>query len=259
MKLILRLISGGVAAAMLLLLASTLHAQPATSVTQAKAAFDKGDLASAEALLAPLVAGDTPDAAACHQLALVRQRQKRAAEAVALLEQATKIDPTKPDYFSALGIALSQRMDDASFIQIPFLASKMKKAFERSVALDPNHLPGLIGLARYLNNAPEIAGGSREKAEEYAQRVLKLNPFLGEIELGNIAEKADDFAGALTHYEAASQLQPKNAGMHTAAGRMLAKLDRKGEARERLQLALKLDPQRQAAQKALAELDAPGS
>ena len=106
MKTILQLIPGGVAAAMLLLLAGTVHAQPAAPVAQAKAAFDQGDLATAEALLAPLATGTTPDAAACHQLALVRQRQKRDADAVALLEQATKLDPTKPDYFSALGIAV---------------------------------------------------------------------------------------------------------------------------------------------------------
>ncbi|HTZ19729.1 MAG TPA: tetratricopeptide repeat protein [Opitutaceae bacterium] len=255
MKTVLQLIPRSIATALLLFLASTIHAQPTTLLAQAKAAFDQGDLASAETLLAPLATGDTPDAAVCHQLALVRQRQKRTEEAVTLLEQATKLDPTKPDYFSALGIVLSQRMAEAPFIQVPFLATKLRKAFERSVALDPNHLPGLIGLARFYRNAPEIAGGSPEKAGEYAQRVLKLNPFLGEIELGNIAENADDFAGALTHFEAASQLQPKNAAMHAAAGRMLAKLDRKTEARERLQLALKLDPKHQAAQKALAELD----
>jgi Flp pilus assembly protein TadD len=259
MKTNLRFIPRSVATAMLLLLTATIHAQPTTLLAQAKAAFDQGDLASTETLLAPLLTGDTPDAAACHQLALVRQRQKRAAEAVTLLEQATKLAPTKPDYFSALGIALGQRMDEVSFIQVPFLATKMRKAFDRSVALDPNHLPGLIGLARFYSNAPEIAGGSPEKAGEYAQRVLKLNPFLGEIELGNIAEKAGDFAGALTHFEAASQLQPKNAGLHVAAGRTLARLGRKTEARERLNLALKLEPQHQAAQKALAELDAPGT
>jgi len=259
MKTTLRFIPRSIATAMLLLLTATIHAQPTTLLAQAKAAFDQGDLASAETLLAPLVTADTPDAAACHQLALVRQRQKRAAEAVTLLEQATKLAPTKPDYFSALGIALGQRMDEVSFVQVPFLASKMRKAFERSVALDPNHLAGLIGLARFYSNAPEIAGGSPEKAGEYAQRVLKLNPFLGEIELGNIAEKGADFAGALTHFESASQLQPKNAGTHAAAGRMLAKLGRKAEARERLQFALKLDPQSHAAQKALAELDGTGT
>jgi Flp pilus assembly protein TadD len=259
MKTTLRFIPRSIATAMLLLLTATIHAQPTTLLAQAKAAFDQGDLASAETLLAPLLTGDTPDAAACHQLALVRQRQKRAAEAVTLLEQATKLDPTKPDYFSALGVVLSQCMDEVPFIQVPFLATKLRKAFERSVALDPNHLPGLIGLTRFYSNAPEIAGGSPEKAGEYAQRVLQLNPFLGEIELGNIAEKAGDFAGALTHFEAASQMQPKNAGPHVAAGRMLAKLDRKAGARERLQLALKLDPKSQAAQKALAELDASGS
>jgi Flp pilus assembly protein TadD len=259
MKTTLRFIPRSIATAMLLFLASATHAQPTTLLAQAKAAFDQGDLATAETLLAPLLKGDPPDADACHQLALVRQRQKRAAEAVTILEQATKLAPTKPDHFSALGIALGQRMDEASFIQVPFLASKMRKAFEHSIALDPNHLTGLIGLARFYDNAPEIAGGSREKAEEYAQRVLKLNPFLGEIELGNIAEKSGDFAGALTHFDSASQLQPKNAGVHAAAGRTLARLGRKAEARERLQLALKLEPEHQAAQKALAELDAPGT
>jgi Flp pilus assembly protein TadD len=259
MKTTLRSIPRSVATAMLLLLTSTMHAQPTTLLAQAKAAFDQGDLASAETLLAPLLTGDTPDAAACHQLALVRQRQQRAAEAVTLLEQATKLAPTKPEYFSALGVALNQRMGEVSFIQVPFLATKLRKAFERSVALDPNHLAGLVGLARFYSNAPEIAGGNPEKAGEYAQRVFKLNPFLGEIELGNIAEKGGDFAGALTHFESASQLQPQDAGPHAAAGRTLARLNRKTEARERLQLALKLEPQNQAAQKALAELDAPGT
>lgn len=226
-------------------------------LTQAKAALKTGDLATAETLLTPLTTGEKPDAAAVHQLGLVRQRQQRATDAVALFEQATKLDATKPEYFSALGVAISQRMGDVTFMQQAMLSGKMKKAFAKSIELDPNHLDGLIGLTRFYSNAPEIAGGSLEKAAEFAERVKKINPFLGELELGTVAERREDFAAALTHYDAASQLKPDHANEHVLAGRMLAKLGRKDDARVRFETALKLDPKREAAKKALAALDAP--
>ncbi len=223
-------------------------------VAQAKAALQNGDLAAAETLLVPLTIAEKPDAAACHQLALVRQRQRRAADAVTLLERATALDAAQPEYFSALGAALSERMRDVTFMQQAMLAGKMKKAFAKSVELDAQHIPGLIGLARFYANAPEIAGGSLEKAQEFATRVQKLHPFLGALELGTVAERAEDFAAALAHFDAASALQPKSAGAHAAAGRMLAHLGRKAEARTRLQHALELDPQRDSTRQALAAL-----
>jgi len=241
-----------------LLLTATAFAQSASSTTptieQAKAALQKGDLAGAEALLTPLTTGEKPDAAACHQLGLVRQRQRRANDAIALHEQATKLDPAKPDYFSALGIAVGESMREATFAEQGMRAVKLKKAFARSVELDPNHVPGLIGLARFYAGAPEIAGGSLEKAAEYARRVATLNPYLGALELAQIAERTEDFATALGHYETALRLQPKNAGAHVSAGRMLAKLSRTAEARSRFETALQLDPAREAARKALADL-----
>ena len=210
-------------------------------------------------MLTPLTTADAKDAAAFFQLGQLRLRQQRVADAVDAFEQATKLDATKPDYFSQLGIAVSVKMQQANFLATPMLASKMKKALEKSVALDPNHLPGLIGLARFSVNAPTIAGGSLEKAKAYAERVQKLDPFLGELELGNVAEHGADFAAALTHYEAASQLQPKNARVHVSSALMLAKLGRKDEARQRLQTALALNPSSESAKNALAELAAPAA
>ena len=224
------------------------------ALEQAKAATQKGDLAAAEALLAPLITGEKPEAAACHLLGLVRQRQGRAAEAVALHERATALVATNPEYFSALGVALSERMRELPFTQQAVLAGKLKKAFAKSVELDPNHVPGLIGLVRFYANAPEIAGGSLEKAKELAERVRKLAPFYGELELGMVAERAEDFTEAHARFEAAAKLQPKNAGAHVSAGRMLAKLGRKDAARAEFQRALELDAKNEGAQRALAEL-----
>lgn len=239
-----------------LTLAARLCAQ--SPVEQAAAALKAGDLAAAETLLAPLAAGEKPDPAAVHQLSLVRLRQNKAAEAVTLAEQAVKLSPGTADYQASLGQALSRRIGEVGFMQQAMIAGRMRKAFEKAAELDPNHLGALIGLSRYYTNAPEIAGGSPAKAKEYAQRVRTLHPVLGETELGNIAEKEENFAAALTHYEALSALQPDHGWPHYLCGRTLAKLGRKDEARTRLEAALRHDPKMgETVQKALAELDQP--
>lgn len=238
----------------LFFLACALAAQPLSPVDQAGEAINKNDLAAAEAALAPLTGADSSNGAAFFQLGNLRTKQRRVDDAVAAFERATKLDATKPDYFSQYAIALSMKIPGANFIEQATLATKMKKAFEKSVALDPKHIPGLIGLARYYSNAPEIAGGSLEKASEFAQRVKALNPFNGELELADVAERGEDFAAALAHFEAAGKLKPDHAGCLAMAGRMLAKLDRKAEARERFEAALKLDPMNVIAKKGLAEV-----
>jgi Flp pilus assembly protein TadD len=240
-----------------LLILTTMQAQTAAPLDDARAALKANDLAGAESLLLPLTGAEAKDAAAFHALGQLRERQRNLKEAVAAYEQATRLDATQPEYFSALGIALSQRMGEMNFMQQAMVAGKMKKAFEKSVELDPKHLAGLIGLARYYTNAPEIAGGSLEKAKEFAARIAALVPFLGETEFGNIAEKGEDFAGALVRYEAALRSRPDDAGLLLACGRNLARLGRKDEARARFEAALRLNPNLESAKKALAGLDAP--
>jgi Flp pilus assembly protein TadD len=217
----------------------------------------KSLLAAFAAVVLTTIATAQIDAAALHQQSIERLQQKNTKEAVELAEQATKADSTKAEYFSQLGTALGQRMGEIGFMQQAMMSGKLKKAFEKSVALDPNHVAGLIGLARFYTNAPEIAGGSFVKAAEFATRVQQLNPFLGELELANIANKDEQYAAALAHYEAAAKLKPDQAGVQLGCGRMLAKLGRKEEARARFEAALKLNPNFGAAKKALAELDQP--
>jgi Flp pilus assembly protein TadD len=197
------------------------------------------------------------DAAALNKQSSESLKNKDAKAAVELAERATKADPTKAEYFSQLGIALSQRMNEVPFMQMAMMSGKLKKAFEKAVALDPNNVAGLIGLARFYTNAPEIAGGSLAKAAELGGRLEKINPFLGAIELGRIAERGEQYDEALGHFSAASKLQPDNPGLQYACGFQLAKLGRKDEARARFEAALKLDPSHERTKKALAELDAP--
>jgi len=241
----------------LLLTGNGVEAQPVSPLDAARAALNANDLAKAEVLLVPLTAADAKDAAAFFTLGQLRERQRNLKDAAIAYEQATQLDATKPEYFSALGIALSQRMGELNFMQQAMVSGKLKKAFEKSVALDPRHVPGLIGLTRFYSNAPEIAGGSLTKAAEFAERVKQLVPFLGEMELGMIAARDDKFADALGHFEAAVRLQPDHTGAQIFCGRMLAKLKRTDEARTRFEAALKLNPKSEDATKALAELNQP--
>lgn len=228
-----------------------------TALESAAAALKSGDFAAADAALAPLVAGEKPDPAALHLLSQVRLAQKNTKDAVALAEKATQLAPAKAAYHAQLGLALSTRMPELGFMQQAMVAGKMRKAFEKAVELEPKNLNALIGLARYFANAPEIAGGSPAKAAEFAARVKEVDPFLGELELGRIAERGEKFSDALAHFQAAAQLKPEAAGAHFNCGRLLVKLERKDEARACFATALQLNPNFDAAKKALEALAAP--
>lgn len=255
-----RLILSPLFALSLLLLLSpcdAAEAQASGPLETARAAFKANDLAKAAALLGPLTGADSKDAAACNLLSQVRLAEKKTKEGVELAERATALDPTQSAYFSQLGLALSQRISEVNFMQQAAMAGKLRKAFAKAVELDPNDVAGLVGLARFYTNAPEIAGGSREKAKEFARRVERLDPLLGAGELGNIAEREESYAEALGYYETAAKLKPTSAGAQTLCGRVLVKLGRKDEARVRFEAALKINPTLEAAKKALAGLDQP--
>ena len=240
-------------------LAASAFAADASFLEKAGAAIKAGDLAAAEALVAPLAGADSKNAAALNLLSQVRVQQRRAKEAVELSERATQLDATQPDYFSQLGVALSVRMGEVGFMQQAMLSGKLRGAFEKAVELDPKHISGLMGLSRYYSNAPEIAGGSIAKARTFAERVRTLLPHLGESELGRLAEREEKWAAALGHYEAALAARPESPAYHVAAARVLAKLERPADARTQLETALKLNPEFEPARKALAALDASGT
>lgn len=227
----------------------------ATPLDSAAAALKAGDLAAAESALAPYATAEKPEASALNLLSQLRLAQKQSKEAVAFAERATAADPTQAAYFSQLGYAYSVRIGEVSFMQQAMMSGKLRKAYEQCVKLDPNSLDGLIGLTRYFSSAPEIAGGSPVKAREYAERVQSLNPFLGAVELGRLAEKAAQPAEALGHYEAACTANPSHAGAQAACGRMLVKLNRPEEARRRFEAALALNPTHEAARKGLEGLN----
>ena len=148
-------------------------------------------------------------------------------------------------------------------VQLPFfetinpsaLSDAAREAFEKSVALDPKHVPGLLGLSRYYLSVPASSGGDIGKANDFAKRVSELDPYQGEFELGRIAQQVTLYAVALPHFEAAAQLKPTELAPQVAAAVCLAQVGRREEARARLEQILATKPGYTAAQRALEALD----
>jgi Flp pilus assembly protein TadD len=225
-----------------------------TAVADARA----GRWDQAEATLAALAATEPTDVEVTVLLVQRRLQQKRNKEAVELMERVVAAAPNRPELQSLLGSALAQRINEVSFIHQAILASQMRTAFEKSVELDPKHLPGLIGLSRYFMNAPAIAGGSYAKADEYAAKVEKLDPLNGALSFALIRERDGKLPEAAEYYRKALAHQPQNAGLHTALGGVLARAGKNDEARGAFEAALKLQPDNAPARDGLAALAVAG-
>lgn len=223
------------------------------------AALEANQLDTADALLAPLATAEHPDPRVYVQLSQLRVRQGRAKEAVVFAEKAVAAAPSDARMHSNLGRTLSVRIGEVNFLHQGLLAGRMREAFEKSIELDPEHMDGYFGLARYFANAPAIVGGGREPAERYAHEIEKRNAQLGTLELARIAERFEDPAGALVLYTKAASAQPGDPAIEESLGRVNETLGNAAAARPHYEKALALAPDRRSAREALARLDAPKS
>jgi tetratricopeptide (TPR) repeat protein len=223
----------------------------------ALAAARTGKWEVAEAPLTKLADGHPADADACALLAQRRQQQNRAKDAVELMERAVAAQPNRADLQAQLGDALGQRMGEVSFFKRPSMGGKMREAFERSIALDPLHVPALIGLTKCCLYAPAIGGGSATKAEEYARRAQKLDPVYGSYWLGQTLERQERWSDAAQAYRQGLAAQDQHGWLYGNLGNALAKAGQKDAARAAFAEALKRQPDLEWVRKALAELGAP--
>jgi Flp pilus assembly protein TadD len=112
-------------------------------------------------------------------------------------------------------------------------------------------------LANYYLYSPAIAGGSFEKAEEYAQQVEKRDPFNGALVGTKIRERQERWADAATCYRRALALRPQDASLHAGLGNALARAGETEAARAAFDEALKLKPDLAAARTGLRALETP--
>src|SRR5215203_6068988 len=74
--------------------------------------------------------------------------------AIRQMERAVELEDANADYHYWLGRALYESAPRASKIRMPGIARRVRKEWERAVALDPGHVEARAGLAEYYAMAP---------------------------------------------------------------------------------------------------------
>lgn len=177
--------------------------QPAIQKLNADRRFDE-----AKAQMQAAVARTPADDAAWECLGRITVLMNRPREAAEYFEKAIKINDKVASHHLQLGSALGDLGDSTSKIKLPFLARRIKGEFEKTVALDPTSVDGRYGLVEFYTQAPGVMGGSKEKAQEQINEILKLNPMRGHLKQAELHQREKKLPEAEKEFLAAEQSAP---------------------------------------------------
>ena len=195
-------------------------------------------------------------AAAAFYLGRISLDERRYDESVRWLEKAVDLDGDLSEYHLWLGRAYGRKALSAGVLRRPFLARRVKKHFEKAVALEPENLAARFALAEYYVSAPRPLGGSRRKAQDQADQIKRRDPAQGHEAWGMIHESAGDRSAAEVEYRAAIEANPR---AFDAYERLAALYEGAGEyerARQVLEGGLAADPKRAKAYYEIGRLGA---
>jgi len=136
-------------------------------------------------------------------------------EAQERFEQAAELQPKDANGQFWLGESCFEHIDDVGMLSKMSLASEGRKAFEKALALDPNHVGARVGLIQFFSQAPGFAGGSMDKAKATANELLALpgkrGEYQGQMALAGLAAQESNWAEMSRHYVAAETAQGEGA------------------------------------------------
>ena len=203
---------------------AAVRASDAPQVDEATAAkaeelLRAGDVPGACTLLDRYSCSKTTDATTLRLLGVAKLMQHDLDPAIDLLQRAVDATPDDPHSHAWLARALSERIDAAGRgpSQL-FRARRLKAELLRTLELAPDHLPARQGLVRFYDEAPRIAGGGKDKADEQVQQLIKFHPREGHLVQSRRLESRGDLPGALAECQAALAAAPGDVEATLALG-----------------------------------------
>jgi tetratricopeptide (TPR) repeat protein len=208
-------------------LSSTASAQ---SLDRARELFETARYAEAKTELLALQKADDRNPAVAYYLGRIATIQNESDDAIKYFERAVKIEEGNALYHLWLGNAIREVTPRSSKIRMPFNARRMKKEWERAVALDPNLIDARYGLVQFYGYAPGVMGGDITKAREQVAEIAKRNAMRGAIARGILADIEKNSAAEEAAYRDAIAAAPDSAAGYFALGGMYARAGKATEA-----------------------------
>jgi tetratricopeptide (TPR) repeat protein len=216
---------------------------------------DHGHFKRARAMLEKRLAANPKDADALVLMARVKLAYNDADEATRLLQQALAVQPNHSGGHLFLAEAYSRKVNNMGFFDKIGLAKKIKGETEKAMAADPKNIDALEGMMHYYLEAPGIMGGSRSKADEMAERIIAVDPIMGNLAKGEIAAHEKEYDKVEGLYWKALQAGPQSYDALLAVGSLYAggRWKNDGKSADYALKAQQIDPSRSGTYNLLAQ------
>lgn len=109
--------------------------------------------------------------------------------ALRMSEKSIALEPHNSLYQQWLGRTAGRKAENSNPFTAFGLARRVKAAFERAVALDPNNIGARTDLSEYYLEAPAFLGGDRNKARQQGDAILPHDPGLANYIYARVEEK----------------------------------------------------------------------
>jgi tetratricopeptide (TPR) repeat protein len=217
------------------------------SLDRGIALFEAGELPAAQGVFEGVLETNGEDHAALYYLGRIALAEEDNDGAIDRLRDAVKLNDDDSMYRTWLGRAYLAKMQTVSFFERGVLAGRALENLKKAVELDPSNVEARISLGGYYLNAPSIAGGSKKKAREQAQEVLKYDPVEGNSMLARIHIKDEEYDQAIEKLNACIAAKPDNIEYRYHIGMLYQKLERYDETFDAFEGVLEIDPDDRAA------------
>jgi tetratricopeptide (TPR) repeat protein len=143
-----------------------------------------------------------------------------------------ELKPTVADYFYKYGGCLAMRAIEVNRFKALGMVGEMKESFEKSIALDPKHIPARWALIEIYLQLPGIFGGSESKAISYSNQLAQLSPVDGYLSKGRIDVYFKKYAAAEKNFIKAHEIGKSKTTFQKLYNLYLNKLNDPKKARE---------------------------
>lgn len=168
-----------------------------------------------------------------HYMGRINYRLSDYEAAQTYFDKSIKLSPKRAEFYVWQGQNYIKLVAEVGFFSKMSMGKKAKAAFEKSIAIDPQNVGGLGGLAQYYLGAPSIAGGSPEKAGELAKKIIALGDVIGNVLQLQVSLSVDEGAVTLADFKKVADKvgdNPKHYAFYNTYGYYLLGLDKHQEA-----------------------------
>jgi tetratricopeptide (TPR) repeat protein len=169
---------------------------PHDAIEAGRAAIARKEFVQAANIFEQAVLAHPQDSALNRYLGIGYYKSGRHDAAIRQLHRALTLKPDDADTHYALGVVHLARATEVSLMKIRRVLKESTDHLQKAIDLNPDHAAAHYYLIQVLLNAPRIAGGDQERANQLNERLAELSPLHHKMVNSTLAAKREDVATA---------------------------------------------------------------